>query len=410
MALYATLGDGYSRFKRLFAPLAFERKVRMRGLNCAALAALCILIPWSGHCTAAPKTIGFMGRLTDPTGVPTPDADYSVALALYTVPTGGAAVWTDTKSVHVTRGLFSTALGDTSGDPLPADFSVAYFVGVKFGTDPEMAPRVPLQGVPYALFAESVADNSVTSSKLASDAGSLAKATAGSMLVAAGGNVGVGVTNPQVNLDVLSSTVGGGIHITGVAPNGPILGLTELDATGTIYSRRGFLGLALMDGQWSDDAVNGDIVLRTNNKLIFQNGSAGSAMVISGNNVGIGTGTSAISAPLEVHGDIRLGSTGQFQAVAGSGALRIVSGSVNANGTSAGLGFTSTRIGLGRYRITFNTAFSGNVNTTATGTSPTTYVYITIVGETQSQVDIDTFNGSGASADEPFDFNSIGPR
>lgn len=77
-----------------------------------------------------------------------------------------------------------------------------------------------------------------------------------------------------------------------------------------------------------------------------------------GGNVGIGTSTP--SAKLDVRGDIRLGSSGQYQATAGSEALRLLRGEVDGNGTRlVGTGFTAQRSGEGVYDLTFVPAFSG---------------------------------------------------
>ncbi len=67
-------------------------------------------------------------------------------------------------------------------------------------------------------------------------------------------------------------------------------------------------------------------------------------------NVGIGTTPSA-GVKLEVDGDIKIGG--------GTPISKIITGIINSNGTKAlGSGFTSTRTSSGRYRITFDSAFS----------------------------------------------------
>src|SRR5690606_6874609 len=74
-----------------------------------------------------------------------------VTFRLYAADTGGEALWSETKSVDVTGGLFGTALGDTSAFPAALLFDRPYYLGVSVGSDPEMTPRLPLRGVPYAL-------------------------------------------------------------------------------------------------------------------------------------------------------------------------------------------------------------------------------------------------------------------
>ena len=53
--------------------------------------------------------------MLDPTsGQPKADGVYPVVFRLYNVNTGGDALWTESKNVTVSRGAFSTLLGDTT--------------------------------------------------------------------------------------------------------------------------------------------------------------------------------------------------------------------------------------------------------------------------------------------------------
>lgn len=138
--------------------------------------------------SSAPRSIGFIGSVTRPGSAQLPDGNYAVALALYDVQTGGTALWTDTRNVAVVKGVFTTLLGDEASNPIPLSvrFDAPYFVGVRIGADAdhldaEMTPRLPLSAVPYALFAHSVADNSISSSNLAADPNSLAKLSGGTL-------------------------------------------------------------------------------------------------------------------------------------------------------------------------------------------------------------------------------------
>lgn len=125
----------------------------------ACVLALGLLLPLPGRAVQgpAPRTVAFTGFLTDTQGHPRPDGPAAVTLALYPLPAGGAAAWTETKSVQVAHGLFSTALGDTTPIPSSVDFSRAWFVGVSVAGGAEMTPRLALQSVPYALFARALA-------------------------------------------------------------------------------------------------------------------------------------------------------------------------------------------------------------------------------------------------------------
>jgi hypothetical protein len=96
--------------------------------------------------SAVTSSINYQGRLTDSGGNPL-SGTYTVTFSLYETATGGTALRTDTQSVTVTDGLFSTtiSLGYYLFD------GRALWLGIKVGSDPEMTPRQELRPVPYAL-------------------------------------------------------------------------------------------------------------------------------------------------------------------------------------------------------------------------------------------------------------------
>jgi hypothetical protein len=104
---------------------------------------------------ATTPALHYQGRLLDPVnGQPKADGAYTFTFRIYNTATGGAPLWTETKSVSVNKGLFSTLLGDTT--PLDATIFTGQdlYLGVTIGTDPEAAPRQRLAHVAYALYAE----------------------------------------------------------------------------------------------------------------------------------------------------------------------------------------------------------------------------------------------------------------
>lgn len=100
-----------------------------------------------------PSDIPFQGYLTDPSGVPLADGNYNLVFRLYTVPSGGSAVWLETRSggnaVPVENGVFSVSLGSVQ-DLSHLVFDRPYYLSIQVGADPEMPQRVPLLPVPYA--------------------------------------------------------------------------------------------------------------------------------------------------------------------------------------------------------------------------------------------------------------------
>lgn len=140
-------------------------------------------IPLPGYLNApdAPSTgtIAYQGRLADAGGNPLTNT-VSMEFRLYSVPTGGAPLWeelwTGANSVQVSDGLFNVMLGSLT--PIPQSIvtgSASLFLGITAGTDDEMAPRVQLGSVPFAVQALTVPDGSVTTEKIADRAVTQAK-------------------------------------------------------------------------------------------------------------------------------------------------------------------------------------------------------------------------------------------
>ncbi len=112
------------------------------------LLALCLA---SLAAAQAPTTMMYQGRLTNATGAPITSAT-SVVFSIYTVATGGTALWTETKSITPdAQGIFTVELGLTT--PLTATMFASgakMYIGIKAGTDAEMTPRQVLTSVPFA--------------------------------------------------------------------------------------------------------------------------------------------------------------------------------------------------------------------------------------------------------------------
>lgn len=96
--------------------------------------------------------INFQGKLTNPDGTNVTNGTYSILYSIYTVSSGGVAVWSETQpSVSVTDGIFNVALGSVSALPGSVDFnSSSLYLGVTVGVDPEMTPRILFTAAPYA--------------------------------------------------------------------------------------------------------------------------------------------------------------------------------------------------------------------------------------------------------------------
>lgn len=95
-----------------------------------------------------PQTINYQGVLTQPSGEPVANGDYSIIFKLYDADTGGSEQWTETQQVTINNGVFNVILGSIT--PLALNFNVPYWLSLKVGADPELVPRIELTGVPYS--------------------------------------------------------------------------------------------------------------------------------------------------------------------------------------------------------------------------------------------------------------------
>lgn len=88
------------------------------------------------------------GRLLDETGNPVADGNYTVEYRIFNAASGGTAAYTESQSVPVEDGLFTTSLG-LSGTITPTIFAQPTWLEVTVNGE-TLAPRQQLQGAPYA--------------------------------------------------------------------------------------------------------------------------------------------------------------------------------------------------------------------------------------------------------------------
>lgn len=194
---------------------------------------VCCTLFWGNACADAPKTLNYQGYLTDGSGAPV-NGSRSMVFKLYTVPSAGAPLWSETQpDVAVTNGIYQTILGTVNA--LNLAFDQTYYLGVAVGVDPEMVPRQQLTSAPYALglapgstvtLSDSTSNASalsVTSNSVNANAFSVTK-------TGANGNGGSFVINEPTNTfgAVYGYTQGTGVAIYGVATNGASAGQFDI--------------------------------------------------------------------------------------------------------------------------------------------------------------------------------------
>lgn len=93
-------------------------------------------------------TFSHQGRLFDADGNPVPDGNYNVDYSIFQSPDDGTPVYTESQSVAVENGLFTTSLGLTSLIT-PTIFAQPTWLEITVAGE-TLAPRQLLQGAPYA--------------------------------------------------------------------------------------------------------------------------------------------------------------------------------------------------------------------------------------------------------------------
>jgi hypothetical protein len=94
------------------------------------------------------KKISLQGFLKDANGKAVADGDQSLTFKIYTVASGGTAIWSEDQTLKVFGGVYSAQLGSITNIASLA-WDVPYYVGVTIqGT--ELTPRTELTYAPYS--------------------------------------------------------------------------------------------------------------------------------------------------------------------------------------------------------------------------------------------------------------------
>ncbi|MCA9726610.1 MAG: hypothetical protein KC729_02940 [Candidatus Eisenbacteria bacterium] len=270
---------------------------------------------------------------------------YDLLFRLFDSQTDGSQLGSSTcaDGIPVSAGTFTVTLDFGQQFAAPTTRYLEISVRAHSGTgcgDPTgfvpLNPRQPITPTPVALHAQSA---------FALDAADGSPQNA--VIVDADGKVGIGTTVPQAKVHIAGSSEGVRVEGSAIGASNTAY-ITFADAGGTLI---GYVG----DGSTGDNAIylssyNGDVHLYT----LF-----GAALTAKSNgNVGIGTTTP--NAKLDVRGDIRLGSTGQYYAAKSNRNDHMLRGTVNTNGTiGSGTGFSvSHTAGSGIYVINWSTPWA----------------------------------------------------
>lgn len=97
-----------------------------------------------------PHLINYQGYLTDAVGEPL-DGAMPMVFTIYDTPTGSPGIWySGSQLVNVENGRFTYQLGSVNQLPDDLFADTVRWLGIRVGSDPEIAPRTRLVTVPYA--------------------------------------------------------------------------------------------------------------------------------------------------------------------------------------------------------------------------------------------------------------------
>jgi hypothetical protein len=216
----------------------------------------CVLLGSAPHASAAtgtvPQTLTQQGRLLDSDGAPVDGVKLIFTFSLYTTAAAGTAIWTENQSITPDNGYFSAKLGDvTAFTPNLFDGSQGtLYLGIKIGSDAEMAPRQELTSVPFAMLAlNALSASHAAQADLATKATSATNATnADKATLAATATLATNATSADTVKSIVNNLtlVGAGQSATGQqvlsCPANQLIvgGFCSPSGTGAYVSNSGF--------------------------------------------------------------------------------------------------------------------------------------------------------------------------
>jgi hypothetical protein len=151
-----------------------------------------------------PQTMSYQGMLTNSEGQIVNDDTYSMTFKIYDQVTDGNLLWEEGQNVDILNGIFDVTLGESN--PLNINFNQSYWLGITIAGGDELAPRIELTASPYSLNAQQVL---------------------GTNIFPADGNVGIGTSDPEYQVEVKNN-----VTITGSGIEGGQMTLLDADRQG----------------------------------------------------------------------------------------------------------------------------------------------------------------------------------
>ncbi len=100
-----------------------------------------------------PQMINYQGKLTNTSGAPVADSNYTMTFRFFPTLTGGTSLWAETQTVTTHSGLFNVLLGNTIPIAnIPADGNC--YLEMQVNPNPAMAPRIRIVSAAYSFLSK----------------------------------------------------------------------------------------------------------------------------------------------------------------------------------------------------------------------------------------------------------------
>ncbi|MBI5326617.1 MAG: hypothetical protein HZB41_15305 [Ignavibacteriae bacterium] len=180
-----------------------------------SLMVLFVVAGWCRVEAQVPRTISYQGILADMGGNPVADGNYNLTFKLYESSAGGTAIWQETQSTTVGKGIFNVTLG--SVNPLSVSFDKQYWLGTTVGAGTELTPRIKLTSSAYSMMSHSVDDGEVVKSINGLKDDVTLSAGSNVSIVPSGNTLTISATPGGGGGDITAITAGGGLNGGGTA-------------------------------------------------------------------------------------------------------------------------------------------------------------------------------------------------
>ena len=127
---------------------------------------LCFTIFATFAFAQAPQTLTYQGKLTDASGNAI-EGSVALKFKLYDASSGGNLLWEESQQVEAIDGLVNVILGSVT--PLALSFGQPLWLSISVDAGSELEPRTELTSAVSSFYASTIADSSVTDSKIGND-------------------------------------------------------------------------------------------------------------------------------------------------------------------------------------------------------------------------------------------------